>query len=130
MVLRGAGLIARPASSNDVSLRVEAVAGTLNRMVEGQSGILVDYRCKELIKGFEGGYGYKRMQVSGERYDDKPDKNRFSHIHDALQYLMLGGGEGRKVLNNQKQAEAFTIKRDFDIFTRQPKRQAPRLWSR
>ena len=24
-------------------------------------------------------------------------------IHDALQYLMLGGGEGRKVLNNQKQ---------------------------
>ena len=130
MVLRGAGLIARPASSNDVSLRVEAVAGTLNRMVEGQSGILVDYRCKELIKGFEGGYGYKRMQVSGERYDDKPDKNRFSHIHDALQYLMLGGGEGRKVLNNQKQAEAFTIKRDFDIFTRQAKRQAPRLWSR
>ena len=36
MVLRGAGLIARPASSNDVSLRVEAVAGTLNRMVEAR----------------------------------------------------------------------------------------------
>ena len=101
-VLRGAGLIARPAQSNDVSLRIEAVAGTLNRLVEGKSGILIDPRCKELIKGFEGGYGYRRMQVSGERYDDKPDKNRFSHIHDALQYLMLGGGEGREILETTK----------------------------
>ena len=37
-----------------------------------------------IIKGFQGGYCYRRMQVSGERYDDKPDKNMYSHIHDAL----------------------------------------------
>ena len=47
------------------------------------------------------------MQVSGERYDDKPDKNRFSHIHDALQYLMLGGGEGRLVLGNKPNSKAI-----------------------
>ena len=129
-VLRGAGLTARPAQSNDVSLRIEAVAGTLNRLVEGKSGILIDPRCKELIKGFDGGYGYRRMQVSGERYDDKPDKNRFSHIHDALQYLMLGGGEGREVLGNNKTAKPFTMKRDFDIFTRKPKQGKQGFWNR
>lgn len=128
-VLRGAGLVARPAQSNDVSLRIEAVAGTLNRMVDGKSGVLIDPRCKELIKGFEGGYGYRRMQVSGERYDDKPEKNRFSHIHDALQYLMLGGGEGREVLGH-KAAKPFTMRKDFDIFTRQPRKQRKSLWSR
>ena len=129
-VLRGAGLVARPAQSNDVALRIEAVAATLNRLVDGKSGILIDPRCKELIKGFDGGYGYRRMQVSGERFDDKPDKNRFSHIHDALQYLMLGGGEGREVLGHQKTAKPFTMKREFDIFTRKSKQPKKSFWNR
>ena len=25
-------------------------------------------------------------------------KNRYSHVHDALQYLMMGAGEGRTIL--------------------------------
>jgi len=47
-----------------------------------------------------GGYCYKRLQVSGEeRFKDMPDKNnRFSHVADALQYLVLGAGEGDQVL--------------------------------
>jgi len=85
-----------------------------------------------LIKGFEGGYGYKRMEVSGERYADKPDKNMFSHIHDALQYLMLGAGEGRALLNNQKPMRPTIAKRDFDVFSKKPARGQRRqgLWSR
>jgi hypothetical protein len=129
-VLRGAGLVARPAPSNDVALRLEAVSSPLNRMVEGHAGFLIDPRCKELIKGFEGGYAYRRIQVSGERYDDRPEKNRFSHIHDALQYLMLGAGEGRQVLNHNANARAFQAKRDFDVFTRQPKKRRQGLWAR
>jgi len=129
-VLRGAGLMARPAPSNDVSLRLESVSSTLTRMIEGQPGFLVDRRCKELIKGFEGGYQYRRIQVSGERYDDRPDKNRFSHIHDALQYLMLGAGEGRQVLGHGSQSQAFQAKRSYDVFTRQPKQRRQGLWAR
>ena len=91
---------------------------------------LIDYRCKELIKGFEGGYAYRRIQVSGERYDDRPEKNRFSHIHDALQYLMLGAGEGRQVLNHNAQGRAFNARTDFDVFTRQPKKRRQGLWAR
>jgi len=129
-VLRGAGLVARPAPSNDVSLRLEAVSTPLNRMVDGNAGFLIDHRCKELIKGFEGGYAYRRIQVSGERYDDRPEKNRFSHIHDALQYLMLGAGEGRQVLNHNAQGRAFNARTDFDVFTRQPKKRRQGLWAR
>jgi hypothetical protein len=130
-ILRGAGLKARPTHSNDVALRLESVSGPLQRMVDGNSGVLIDYRCKELIKGFEGGYHYRRMQVSGERYEDKPSKDRFSHIHDALQYLMLGSGEGRQVMGQFKTVNAFNAKTAFDVFTRQPKQQRRQgLWSR
>jgi len=130
-ILRGAGLKARPTHSNDVALRLEAVSQPLQRMVDGQSGMLVDFRCKELIKGFEGGYHYRRMQVSGERYEDKPAKDRFSHIHDALQYLMLGSGEGRQVMGQFKAVKAFNARKDFDVFTRQPKQQRRQgLWAR
>src|SRR5210317_591462 len=120
-ILRGAGLQARPTNSNDVALRIESVSSVLNRMVDGLSGILIDFRCKELVKGFEGGYQYRRLQVSGERYEDKPLKDRFSHIHDALQYLMLGSGEGRQVMGQFKTVKAFNARKDFDVFTRQPK---------
>jgi hypothetical protein len=130
-ILRGAGLSARPAPSNDVSLRLESVSAPLSRMVDGQSGVLIDLRCRTIIKGFEGGYQYRRMQVSGERYDDKPDKNHFSHIHDAVQYLMLGAGEGRAILNNQQHApKPFQASTNFDVFTRKPKQRRQGLWSR
>ena len=129
-ILRGAGLKARPTHSNDVALRLESVSGPLQRMVDGHSGVLIDYRCKELIKGFEGGYHYRRMQVSGERYEDKPSKDRYSHIHDALQYLMLGSGEGRQVMGF-KPVQAFNARVDFDVFNRQPKQNRRQgLWSR
>ena len=130
-VLRGAGLMARPTSSNDVALRIESVSTVLNRMVDGQSGILIDFRCKELVKGFEGGYQYRRLQVSGERYEDKPLKDRYSHIHDAMQYLMLGAGEGRQVLGMNKPLETFNARVDYDVFQRKAKparRQG--LWAR
>jgi hypothetical protein len=130
-ILRGAGLNARPAPSNDVALRLESVSTTLNRMVDGLSGLLIDFRCRNIIKGFEGGYQYRRIQVSGERYDDKPEKNHFSHIHDALQYLMLGSGEGRAILSNQAHSpKPFQAQRNYDVFSRQPKKRRQGLWSR
>lgn len=62
-------------------------------MIDGQPGFLLSRSCKTLRKGFCGGYKYERIQVSGdERYRDKPCKNRYSHPHDALQYLCLVAG--------------------------------------
>lgn len=116
-IMRGRGLMARPAPSNDVLIRLESVNATLTRLVEGQSGLLINKKCINLIKGFNGGYHYRRMQVSGERYDEKPNKNRFSHIHDALQYMLLGAGEGRSLTIGSKSSKPFVAKRNFDVFT-------------
>ena len=89
----------RPAPTNEFPIRREAVAGALNRMVDGQPGFALSPRCKVLRKGFAGGYHYKRVKVSGdERFHDAPDKNAYSHPHDALQYLLCGAGEGLAVL--------------------------------
>jgi len=123
-ILRGAGLRAYPAPSNSVDLRLESVSSQLTKMVEGKPALLIDRRCPQLIKGFEGGYAYKRMEVSGERYADKPDKNMFSHVHDAAQYLFLGAGEGRALMNNQKPMQPVVAKRSFDLFSRPKKKRA------
>ena len=129
--MRGAGLWAFPTHSNSVDLRLEAVSSQLMKMVEGKAAFLVDRRCSTLIKGFEGAYAYKRMEVSGERYSDKPDKGMFSHIHDALQYLLLGAGEGRALINNQKPAVPVVAKTNFDVFAKnKPKARRQGLWAR
>jgi hypothetical protein len=120
-ILRGKGITARPAPSNDVTLRLESVNATLTRMVDGESGILIDKSCNNLIRGFAGGYHYRRLQVSGERYDERPNKNRFSHIHDALQYLLLGAGEGRSLTIGTKYSKPIIAKRNFDVFSGKPK---------
>ena len=130
-ILRGAGLTAYPAPSNSVDLRLESVSSQLTKMADGKPAFMIDRRCQSLIKGFQGGYSYRRMQVSGERYDDKPEKNMFSHIHDALQYLMLGAGEGRQLISGQTPLKSFNARGSFDVFRKQnkkPRREG--LWAR
>jgi hypothetical protein len=83
-ILRAAGINAYPAPTNDIDIRIEVVSNALNRPIDGQPGLIVDPRCVTIHKGFVSGYRYRRMQVTGtERYDTAPDKNRFSHPHDA-----------------------------------------------
>ena len=64
-ILRGKGITARPAPSNDVTLRLESVNATLTRMVDGESGILIDKSCINLIRGFAGGYHYRTTTSIG-----------------------------------------------------------------
>jgi hypothetical protein len=70
--------------TNDPEKRIAAVERLLSQQIEGKAMFLVDPRCTHLIKGFRSGYRYK-VKKNGEM-EDKPDKNEFSHIHDALQY--------------------------------------------
>ena len=118
-MFRAQGIDIRKAPTNDPSVRIEAVEQLLDRMTDGGPALLVSPTCKNLIAGFEGGYRYARQQTSGEHYSPKPDKNRFSHPHDGLQYAVVGGGEGRRVLvgHTQKAKPARTV-RHGNPFTR------------
>jgi hypothetical protein len=103
---RAEGLEIRPAPTNDASVRRGAVEEALRAMVEGQPRFLLDGEvCPILRAGFQSGYHFRKLQVSGaEIFSDEPEKNRFSHPHDALQYMMLGAGEGRAFLGRSREA--------------------------
>lgn len=111
-ILRAGGLQARPTSTNDPLLRREAMAAALSRSIDGAPGLLLSPRCGTLIRGMAGAWRYRRLLVSGqERFDESPEKNRFSHICEAAQYLLVGAGEGRRLLTpegpaRQRQAKA------------------------
>lgn len=86
-VLRGAGFKCVKPPTNDPEKRVQAVERLLLQHQEGKAMFLVDPSCEMLIKGFRYGYRYK-LKKNGEQ-EDRPDKNAYSHVHDACQYASL-----------------------------------------
>ena len=113
------GLKWEPAPSNDPVIRLEAVKNALSRLLDGEPGFLLSPKCKTLRKGFVSGYHYKFLKVGdGTQTQEKPNKNKFSHPHDALQYLLLGAGEAnvvmRKVASLQKQNQPPRIAKDLN----------------
>lgn len=98
-VMQAAGIHARAASTNDWTPRRESVAKALSTIIDGEPGLVIGPKCRVLRKAMMGGYHYKRVAVVGEeRYQDKPNKNHFSHVAEAGQYVMLGAGEGKAIV--------------------------------
>lgn len=90
---RAKGLKIKAAKTNAWLPRRGAVAWFLSKLTAGQPMFLIDPTCGTLIKGFNGGYKYRRIQVTGEeRYTEEPAKNKYSHPHDALQYVAMESG--------------------------------------
>lgn len=117
-VLRKQGFEAMPARTNDVTVRREALGGPLRRMIAGRPGIIISPKCKMLRKALAGGFCYKRVQVSGtERFRNEPDKNEFSHVAEACEYGLLGGGEDVRVSSGRIQAtEPIRVKPAWSPF--------------
>lgn len=107
-IMRGKGIAITPGEQTP-TIRIESVKKPLNTMLGGQPGFLLDPKCKMLRRGFMGGYQYRRLQTSKEKYVDRPDKNEYSHPHDALQYdatrLFSATIKGRDVKDKWKPLE-------------------------
>ncbi len=99
-IMEANGVPSQPAPSNDPVLRREAVVASMKTLaMDGKPAFFISPKCRVTRKGMAGGYYYKRVQVSGEeRYQDKPVKNKYSHICEGLQYAMLGAGEGKALI--------------------------------
>lgn len=89
--LNALGIPTNAATTNDPDVRINSVRYFLNLMIDGQPAFLISREdCPILVKGFMSGYHFKRMMISGDaRYQDKPNKNKYSHPHDALQYRLM-----------------------------------------
>ncbi len=84
-IMQSKGMDIQPAPQT-VRLRLEGTRKALNTLIGGRPQFLLHPRCKILRRALLGGYHYRRMQVSEERYTNKPDKNSYSHVADALTY--------------------------------------------
>ena len=106
----GVGIPTSPSPSNSLVARLDAVNHFLTKLVDANPAFYLSPKCTVLRKGFNGGYKFNRIQVLGdERFKDVPDKNRFSHPHDALQYACQGALSGMVDFENGNE-----IYDDFD----------------
>jgi hypothetical protein len=109
-IFKKAGISISAAPTNALLPRREAVVQPMIRLIGGKPGFLLDKNCRILRKGFNGQYKYRKLNVSGDaKYTQEPDKNEYSHPHDALQYLMCGGGEYKELRATQNSNIGKTI---------------------
>lgn len=105
-ILAQEGIQTIPAPTNDPGQRQDAVIQFLKRVVDGEPGYLISPACAYVRRGYLGGYRYAKMQVSAgdgvERLKPAPEKNRFSHPHDAHQHLCQAALSGNVVVANVK----------------------------
>lgn len=92
-VLRKAGFSLVKPATNKPELRIQAVERFLLRQIDGGPAMLVSQGCVELVKGFRYGYRYK-LNKKGDLDGATPEKNHFSHCHDACHYLCLVADSG------------------------------------
>lgn len=99
-VLRQFGIQAQNAPTNKFKARLDSVISFLQR----REGLLIDKRCEKVIDGFRGGYHYRPLKISGlgSTYNSEPEKNDYSHIHDAMQYLCNGILHGLEQRNHSQ----------------------------
>jgi hypothetical protein len=90
----GMKVIPAPVKQNMIRTRVDAVANVLNEMSDGRPRFVISPMARSLKVGMAGRYHNERDET-GEL---KPSKNRYSHLCDALQYGILGLGEGRRMV--------------------------------
>ncbi len=87
-VLKRMGFACLPAPTNDLDPRLRAVESWLLKQSDGKGAILFDRdKCPTIIRGMAGGYRYAKTR-NGTR-KPVPDKNKYSHPIDALQYACL-----------------------------------------
>ena len=109
-ILQNAGIPIDGAYTNNFTIRRESVSLPLAQLtLHGTPQLVMSPNCTVLRKGMNGGYRYKRMQVAGEYFQNKPDKNKYSHVCEALQYLMLGLGKGYDVISSHSNVKKHKV---------------------
>jgi hypothetical protein len=79
------------APSNEIRKRHEAVRGLLTDLrPDGRAALMINPSCRWVRRGFVSDYVWEPKDPKQPGKTLKPVKSSTSHIHDALQYAMLG----------------------------------------
>jgi hypothetical protein len=91
VVAQALGFNIAPGPSQEPGFRTDSVRWYLNGLIDGHMPrMIIDPRCKMLIGGFVAHYKLTKQASAGATNLMVADKNPYSHIHDALQYLVTG----------------------------------------
>jgi hypothetical protein len=71
-----------PSEQNPIARR-----SAVDQMLARRDGVLIDHQCTRLISGFVATYVYQEVFGSAGEFKAQPVKNKYSHVHDALQYV-------------------------------------------
>lgn len=92
-VLKRGGFVGMPAPTNNIERRLQAVEAFLLQQRDGGPAIIFDRgRCPVLLRGLGGGYRFAKHKNG--QLKPTPEKNEYSHVSDALQYLCLAAHNG------------------------------------
>lgn len=88
LVLRERGIPVVPCTTNGIAARIEAVRLLLSRFSDGKHpDLMISGKCPVLREGFLGNYRFAAIKgLNNLRVREIPEKNEYSHVHDALQY--------------------------------------------
>lgn len=111
MQLNKFGLNAIKAKTNALTPRIETLKSLLTTLVVGQPAFLLSANIKILHDAMAGGYKYKMIRDAAGRkvssYEpDKSDRNPYTHLVDAVQYIAL---HCCYLVNNKVQQERAKI---------------------
>lgn len=76
---------------NMIATRVDGMSNLLNGMTDGKPRFISSLMCRTFNVGMAGRY----CNEADEQGELKPTKNRYSHVCNAGEYVVLGLGEGR-----------------------------------
>lgn len=83
------GYYIKTARTNDPIQRINALSEVLSQYPDGEPLFEVDPSCKWIIEGIRSKYRFAKKQGTSGSFHDRPDKNEWSHIIEALQYGVL-----------------------------------------
>lgn len=98
-LLNAAGIPCQPTETNAPQVRRAALEVPMKELcMDGKPRFLILPKCGVTRRGLQGGFKYKRIMISEEKYSEEPDKNEYSHPVEALEYGLQGEGEGKTAL--------------------------------
>lgn len=100
LMFRAEKMPIRPAPTNDPTVRITTVEELLMQLSDAGPRLQIDPGCVLLIGAMGGGYRYPDTRTLKDAVGPlKLASEPWSHVADALQYAVIGAGEGRALLS-------------------------------
>ena len=114
-VIRSFGFMAIPSPSNRLEPRLNAAERFMTETRGGTAAMLINRpKCPTLVGALNGGYRFKYNQIGESQ--PIPEKNKWSHVADAHQYLCQGASGNTAVTI----ARRVTRQREMAVHHRRP----------